>query len=106
MSLLEKLTLDDLDADQRQLAECIGMEAYKKLLKNYAGSRVRVRMPDKITIPLRNKEIKDKFNGYNYGKLAREYHLSEDSIRKIVSGEIKRIKYAPLDGQISLFDKK
>ena len=24
MSLLEKLTLDDLDADQRQLAECIG----------------------------------------------------------------------------------
>ena len=38
MSLLDKLTLDDLDADQRQLAECIGMEAYRKLLKNYAGS--------------------------------------------------------------------
>lgn len=106
MSLLEKLTLDDLDADQRELAECIGMEAYRKLLKNYAGSRVWVRMLDKITIPLRNKEIKDKFNGYNYGKLAWEYHLSEDSIRKIVSGKIKRIKYAPLDGQISLFDKK
>ena len=105
MSLLDKLTLDDLDADQRQLAECIGLEAYKKLLKNYAGSSVRVRMPDKITIPLRNKEIKDKFNGSNYGELAREYHLSEDSIRKIVSSEIKRVKYAPLDGQISLFDK-
>ena len=106
MSLLDKLTPDDLDADQRELAECIGLEAYIKLLKNYAGSRVRVRMPDKITIPLRNKEIKDKFNGYNYGKLAREYHLSEDSIRKIVSSEIKRIKYSPPEGQMSLFDKK
>lgn len=106
MSLLDKLTLDDLDADQRQLAECIGMEAYKKLLENYAGSPIRVRMPDKITIPLRNKEIKDKFNGYNYGHLAREYHLSEDSIRKIVSSEIKRIKYSPPEGQMSLFDKK
>ena len=106
MSLLDKLTLDDLDADQRQLAECIGLEAYKKLLKNYAGSAIRVRMPKRITIPVRNMEIKNKFNGGNYGKLAREYDLSEDSIRKIVSGEIKRIKYAPLDGQISLFDKK
>lgn len=95
MSLLEKLTLDDLDADQRQLAECIGMEAYRKLLKNYAGSDIRVRMPKRITIPVRNMEIKNKFNGGNYGKLAREYDLSEDSIRKIVSSEIKRIKYSP-----------
>ncbi len=57
MSLLDKLTLDDLDADQRQLAECIGMEAYRKLLKNYAGSDIRVRMPKRITIPVRNMEI-------------------------------------------------
>ena len=34
MSLLDKLTPDDLDADQRELAECIGLEAYIKLLKN------------------------------------------------------------------------
>lgn len=106
MSLLDKLTLDDLDADQRQLAECIGLEAYKKLLKNYAGSPITIRMPDKITIPVRNREIKDKFDGCNYGKLAREYQLSEASIRKIVSSEIQRVKYAPFDGQTSLFDKK
>lgn len=106
MSLLEKLTLEDLDGEQRQLAECIGLEAYKNLLRNYAGSDIRVRMPKRITLPVRNKEIKDKFNGCNYGKLAREYDLSEDSIRKIVSSEIKRIRYAPIEGQISLFDKK
>ena len=39
MSLLDKLTLDDLDADQRQLAECVGLEAYIKLLKNYADRK-------------------------------------------------------------------
>lgn len=104
MTLLEKLTLDDLDGDQRELAECIGIEAYRKLLKNYAGSSVNVRMPKRITIPVRNKEIRGKFNGYNYRKLAREYDLAEVTIRKIVSLEIPKIKAAPLPGQTSFFD--
>lgn len=104
MSLLEKLTLEDLDEDQRNLAECIGLEAYKNLLRNYAGSPISVHMPKRITIPVRDKEICEKFNGYNYGDLAREYDLSEVSIRRIVSAEIPRIKAAPLPGQISLFD--
>lgn len=104
MSLLDKLELDDLDEDQRQLAECIGLEAYKNLLRNYAGSSVGVRMPKRITIPVRDKEICEKFNGYNYGDLAREYNLSESSIRRIVSPEIPQIKAAPLPGQTSFFD--
>lgn len=104
MTLLEKLTLDDLDEDQRELAECIGIEAYRKLLKNYAGSPVNVRMPKRITIPVRNKEIRGKFDGYNYRKLAQEYDLAEVTIRKIVSPEIPKIKAAPIPGQTSFFD--
>lgn len=104
MSLLDKLTLEDLDEDQRELAECIGLEAYKNLLRNYAGSPITVRMPKTVTIPVRDKEIKDKFDGYNYGTLAREYNLSEVTIRRIVSSEIPRIKAAPLPGQKSFFD--
>ncbi|MDE6762869.1 MAG: hypothetical protein K2J73_04245 [Oscillospiraceae bacterium] len=45
MGLLDKLTLGDLDKGQRELAECIGLDAYKKLLKNYAGSPITVLMP-------------------------------------------------------------
>ncbi len=104
MSLLDEITLDDLDPEQRELAECIGLEPYKKLLKNYAGSKITIRMPKEITLPLRNKEIKNKFNGYNYGILAREYELSESSIRRIVSSEILRVKTAPLPEQTSFFD--
>lgn len=104
MSLLDKITLDDLDGDQRELAECIGLESYKRLLENYAGSSINVRMPKRITLPVRDREICDKFNGYNYGDLAREYDLSEVSIRRIVSDEIPRIKHAPLPGQVSFFE--
>ena len=56
----------------------------------YAGSTFTVRMPDKITIPLRNKRIRSEFNGYNWGELARKYNLHEKTIRNIVSGEISR----------------
>lgn len=104
MSLLEKLTLEDLDEDQRQLAECIGLEAYKNLLRNYAGSSIYVRMPDKLTANIRNEEIRQKFNGYNFRDLAKEFNLSDVSIRRIVSPILAEVKAAPLPGQISLFD--
>ncbi len=104
MSLLDKLTLDDLDADQRQLAECIGLEAYKKLLKNYAGSDIRVRMPKRLLIPVRDIEIRENFNGYNYRELGLKYDLSVSSIRRIVSPVIPQIKAAPFPGQESFFD--
>ncbi|MBD5144740.1 MAG: hypothetical protein HDT21_02300 [Ruminococcus sp.] len=53
MCLLDKLTLGDLDEDQRELAECVGFDAYKKLLKNYAGSSITVPTPGTKNIDMR-----------------------------------------------------
>ena len=71
-----------LDGEQRELAEIIGLEAY--LTDSYAGCTIYVRKPEEITKKLRNTEICERFNGRNYRELAREYQLSESSIRKIV----------------------
>lgn len=102
--LVNELTLDDLEGEQKALAECLGLEAYKRLLLMYAGSTFTVRMPDTVTIPLRNKRIRSEFNGYNRGELARKYNLHEKTIRNIVSGEISRNRAEPMDGQGSFFD--
>ncbi len=104
MSLLDKLTLDDLDADQRELAECIGLEAYKNLLRNYAGSYIYICKPDTITANVRDEQIRREFNGYNYLDLAKKFNLSEISIRRIISPVLKAVKAAPLQGQTSFFD--
>lgn len=104
MSLLDKLTINDLDEEQRELAECIGLDAYKKLLHTYAGSSINVRMPKRITIPIRDREIRSRFNGYNYGALAREYDLSEASVRRIVAPELLKIKLSPCPDQTTFFD--
>ena len=85
LEMLEDLTINDLDSDQRTLAECIGMNAYKKLIENYAGSFVYVRKLDTVTNSVRNANILKEFNGYNYKALAKKYGLSVVSIRRIIN---------------------
>ena len=85
MSLLDNITFNDLDAEQRALAECIGIDAYRNLLENYAGSCVYVRKPGTVTNSIRNADIRKQFNGCNYRELAKEFGLSVASIRRIVS---------------------
>lgn len=104
MNLLDNLTLDDLDNEQRELAECIGLEAYKKLITTYAGSYVYICKGETITVEIRNRAIKSEFNGYNYLELARKYDLSERAIRYIVSDQLQRVKAEPLENQITMFD--
>lgn len=69
---------------QREIAEVIGIEAYRKLVEHYGGSKIYIAKYDTITRPDRNNEIRKKFNGGNYKQLAREYRLSELTIRRIV----------------------
>lgn len=104
MSLLDNLTPEDLDADQRELADCIGIEAYRKLITTYAGSSLNIRMPDRITLKLRNENIKKDFNGYNFLELAKKYNLCESSIRKIVFDKIQEERTKPIENQISFFN--
>lgn len=38
VELLELLELDDLQGEARELAECIGMDAFRRLLERYGGT--------------------------------------------------------------------
>ena len=103
MSLIDELTLEELDGDQRSLAECIGLDAYKKLVAEYSGSYVYVQKIATVTSNLRNAALKKEFNGYNYLELAKKYNLSESSVRRIVKERLNEIITEPLDNQTSFF---
>ncbi len=70
---------------QKEIAEIIGIEAYRKLVEHYGGSSIYINKFDTITRPERDMEIRKKFNGTNYHELAKEYGLSETGIRKIIN---------------------
>lgn len=65
IDLLDELTLEDLEGDQYDLAECLGMKLYIKLVRTFAGSPINVPMPDKITLKLRNRKIREERNKHS-----------------------------------------
>lgn len=98
---IDKLTsTDQLRGDQKDLAELIGLDSYKALVKNYAGSFIYIQKLDSVLKDLRDTEIREKFDGSNYGKLAREYNLAEATIRDIVAERRKQMSEEPLEGQL------
>lgn len=94
------ISIYQLDGEQRELAEVIGLEAYKKLVERYGGSHIYINKADTITRNKRNSEIKEKFDGSNYRELAREYNLSEVTIRTIVHEKSCQMKSEPPEGQM------
>ena len=92
--------IQDLQGEQRQIAETIGLEAYLKLVKIYGGTNIYIAKIDKLLSIKRDMEIVKRFNGYNYKSLANQYRLSERAVREIINRENSRI----LNQQLSFFD--
>lgn len=79
-----RVRLEDLEGEQRELAETVGLEAYWKLVRIYGGCTVYVAKEKTLTRDRRNRLIREEFNGGNTRRLARRYGLSQRYIRKIV----------------------
>ncbi len=99
---IDRITLEQLDGEQREIAELIGIESYKKLVRYFGGGQVYICKADTLMKISRNAEICGRFNGYNYRELALEYNLSTKTIREITSEKLKIIKNMPIDGQLEL----
>lgn len=87
-SLIDKLTIEDVAAlteEQQLLVECVGLETYKKLLKEYSGVSFHVGKAESITKEIRNRLIYDEFDGKNIKQLAVKYGLTQRSIYAVLS---------------------
>ena len=74
--MLVKVQMENLDEEQKMLAELIGLEAFKSLVRAFNGTS--------IYIP--------------------KFGLTETWIRNIVLDKAKEIKARPIDGQMNLTD--
>ena len=58
--LLNELKLEDLQGEARELAETIGMDAFRRLVDVYGGTgRVYIPQADKLLIPIRDRLIRE-----------------------------------------------
>ena len=82
----DKITVDDLDGEQREIAECVGIEGYRKLVNHFGGGYIYVQKADTILKEQRDDAIRKMFTGNNYRAIALKFNLSENRIRKIING--------------------
>lgn len=80
---------EDLDENDRELADCIGLENFKKLVRNYGGENIYIKVPNNMCMDIRNRYICSEFNGGNYKQLARKYNLSIVSVYRIIEDYYK-----------------
>ena len=82
--MFEDITLDELSDDQQELAECIGIDAYRLLVKHYGGNSIYISQPKSLIRTNRNEMICNDYNGKNIKELTRKYGLSVSTIRNIL----------------------
>lgn len=99
------ITIEDLSGQQREIADIIGFENYMKLVDAYGGMRaIYISKLSDLQKIQRNKEIISKFDGYNFAELAREYDLTEQTIREITRPVMRSVRGRPSEDQITLFE--
>lgn len=83
--LISNLTVDCVNEEQRQLIDCIGIENYKKIVLEFGGQYIYIPKSETISRELRDREIKEQFDGSNYRKIANKYNLSVGQVRRIIN---------------------
>lgn len=105
MDLWEGIELKDIPDEQKDFAELVGLDTFRKLIEMYGGSSIYICKKDAIYRQKRNLAIVSEFNGYNYLELAKKYSLTERTIRDVVANAVTD-KRATTKNQVSMFDNK
>lgn len=102
---LQELKKDDLPEIYCQIMNEIGLDNTIKIAKLFGGQYVYFHKAESVERPLRDRKIREEFNGYNYDELAKKYNLTGIMIRYICDDIIDNRRNRPMDGQATLFSK-
>ena len=94
---MEAITIDMLPEQYQPLAEIIGVQQLLNLAEKQGGSNMYVPKLEALVRTTRDRQIKEKFNGYNAEQLARDYGITVRWVQEIC-------KDCPTPGQITLDD--
>lgn len=102
--LMELLQLDDLKTPAHQeLAQIIGMEAFRKLVLTYGGSDPYIPQASELVRPIRDSLILREYNGENERALARKWGMSERRIRELTKEKDQSMTEEALERQAKLY---
>ena len=65
--------------------EIVGEEKFLEIIKMYGGNNLYIPTYKSVIRSSRNREIANRYNGFNGKQLAREYGISVNQVRNIVN---------------------
>lgn len=94
----DDVRMEDLqNATIRDLAEVVGIDAAVRLMEIYGGSNLYIPKPDATKEAVRNRHIREEFDGTNARALGYKYGVSQSWIYRLVSeGQVY--------GQMNMFE--
>ena len=81
--MLKDLTIDDLPQSLKDIADVIGIDSLKDLIKLAGGTSLYIPSEINIVKPVRNKKIKESFKG-DYKEISRKFNITEVQVRNII----------------------
>ena len=84
MDVLSQAKYEDMTEEQKMLIDTIGADCFMDLVRVYGGSYVYIPKNDNIVRSIRNRNIRNDFNGHNFKELAAKYGLTVALIRSII----------------------
>lgn len=84
MDVLRQAKSEDMTEEQKILIDTVGADCFMELVRVYGGSCVYIPKNDNIMRSIRNRNIRNDFNGRNFKELAIKYGLTVARIRGII----------------------
>ena len=84
MDVLSQAKYEDMTEEQKMLIDTIGADCFMDFVRVYGGSYVYIPKNDNIVRSIRNRNIRNDFNGHNFKELAAKYGLTVARIRSII----------------------
>lgn len=75
---------DKINENAEVILELIGEENFFKICQVYGGGSVYIPTYSSVVRDKRNEDIVKRYNGFNVKRLASEYRLSENHVRRIL----------------------
>lgn len=87
MNLYKDVIFEDLNNEQREIAELVGLEKYLEMVELLGGEMIYIPKPDCVLKAARNRKIKEDYRaGESYRAIARKYNLAKNTVINILSG--------------------
>lgn len=82
-----KFKKEDVNASLEMLLEIVGEDKYLEITKMYGGMNLYIPTYKSALRSARNREIAKRYNGVNVNRLASEYKMSVNHIKRILKNQ-------------------